>query len=380
MARRTSKQRGTLEEKDGRLTLRYSIREAGRWKERREALPRGISRDEAEQLRIERMTQVNAQNSGVLANPTMSLKKFVETLWADYLTRRNVKASTVYSYDSMLRRHVLPQLGSMPVGAITPIHITLTMNGAAERSPKHRLNLYAMLKVMFEVAREYDLIRQSPVRLKLHRPIIKRQKRAVYTPDQLPALARSIPPEYRLLVLTLGTLGLRLGEALGFWWEDFDGTALTVSHSQWRQQRQDSPKTDESVKRIVLPPVIAELLKTARSEARWSGATDYIFCRQDTGAPLDQDHLRRVVLYPSLKAAGIERVKGQAFHALRHAAGSILYEMTRDIEAVKDFLRHSRINTTSDIYVHTSNEVRAEGPAMVAQAFFRNVHEVEGVQ
>jgi hypothetical protein len=160
MARRKSNQRGSIEEKDGRLTLRYSIRESGPWRERRESLPRGISRDEAVQIRKERIEQINAQNSGVLANPTMSFKKFVGTLWLDY-TERNVKASTVYSYDSMLREHVLPQLGSFPVGAITPLDISIIMRGASTLAPKSRLNLYSMLRVMFEVAREYDLTRQS---------------------------------------------------------------------------------------------------------------------------------------------------------------------------------------------------------------------------
>jgi len=58
----------------------------------------------------------------------------------------------------------------------------------------------------------------------------------------------------------------------------------------------------------------------------------------------------------------------------------MLYEKTRDIEAVKSLLRHSKIDTTFDIYVHTSNEVRAEGPAVISEAFFRGVLEVDTVQ
>ena len=45
---------------------------------------------------------------------------------------------------------------------------------------------------------------------------------------------------------------------------------------------------------------------------------------------------------------------------LGHSAGTILYEMTRDLELVKRFLRHTRIGTTSDIYVHPSETVAIE--------------------
>lgn len=59
------------------------------------------------------------------------------------------------------------------------------------------------------------------------------------------------------------------------------------------------------------------------------------------------------MLYPVLHVAGINRkARENVFHAFRHATGSILYEITRDIELVKRFLRHSRISTTSEIYVH----------------------------
>jgi integrase len=34
------------------------------------------------------------------------------------------------------------------------------------------------------------------------------------------------------------------------------------------------------------------------------------------------------------------------FHAFRHAAGSLLYEITHDLQMAKEFLRHTRISTT----------------------------------
>ena len=91
------------------------------------------------------------------------------------------------------------------------------------------------------------------------------------------------------------------------------------------------------------------------------------------------DGSREQVLYPVLEAAGIKRkARENGFHAFRHAAGSILYEITRDIELVKRFLRHCRISTTSDIYVHPLG-LTNEATAAMANVFLA-VEEAKGVQ
>ena len=66
-------------------------------------------------------------------------------------------------------------------------------------------------------------------------------------------------------------------------------------------------------------------------------------------------------------------------HALRHSAGTILYEMTRDLELVKRFPRHSRIGTTSDIYVHPSDAMAVEAVDAMVNVYFK-VEEIDGVQ
>jgi hypothetical protein len=58
--------------------------------------------------------------------------------------------------------------------------------------------------------------------------------------------------------------------------------------------------------------------------------------------------------------------------------GSIVFEIKRDIELVKRFLRHNRIGTTSGIYVHPlglTNEATKATPNV-----FLAIEEVKGVQ
>jgi hypothetical protein len=65
-----------------------------------------------------------------------------------------------------------------------------------------------MLKIMFDVARDYDLITASPVRAKLHRPVHERTEKRSFTPEQLRALTQRVTENYRLMFFTAGVLGL----------------------------------------------------------------------------------------------------------------------------------------------------------------------------
>lgn len=382
MARKRSTQRGRIELKGDRWTLRYAVRDGERadgWSERREFLPVGITEREAERIRAERMQTINRLNNSLLVQPVMTLQHFVETLWVDYLKQRNVKPSTIYSYDSMLKNLVLPNFGQKTVDQITPVRLTQLFKAAREKkySSKYLLNLYSLLKILFEVAREFDLIAASPIRPKLHRPVHERAEKGSYTPEQLRALSQHVPPEHKLLIFTAGVLGLRLGELLALRWIDLDGQIIEIRHSIWRGILQP-PKTKASEARIALPSILVDLLTGHRESTEWRGQEDFIFCRSD-GRPLDPDYLREQILYPVLQAAGIRRkARENGFHAFRHAAGSILYEITRDIEMVKRFLRHSRISTTSDIYVHPLG-LTSEATEAMANVFLA-VEEAKGVQ
>ncbi len=87
-----------------------------------------------------------------------------------------------------------------------------------------------------------------------------------------------------------------------------------------------------------------------RADCRTSD--DLIFCRPD-GTPCDPNYLRKFVLYPALKAAGIPRGKGtHGFHLFRHTVASIIHERTGSLKNAQAFLGHSQLSTTANIYVH----------------------------
>jgi integrase len=83
--------------------------------------------------------------------------------------------------------------------------------------------------------------------------------------------------------------------------------------------------------------------------------------------------MRKHVLYPATDDAGIERVsRAYGFHVFRHSAGSIVHAITRDLKMAQSLLRHSRIDTTADIYVHVDEAVAEEATEALAKAIILN--------
>ena len=70
-------------------------------------------------------------------------------------------------------------------------------------------------------------------------------------------------------------------------------------------------------------------------------------------------HIRRDILGSALERTGIERKKGQhGFHLFRHTSGSMIYEETGDLKLGQEFLRHSTVRMTGDVYTHTDGAAR----------------------
>lgn len=379
MARRNSFQTGSCKPKtwkngDKGHTIRYWVRDLSSetgWSYKRENL-RGVSEKQARKILSERLNEVNALNNNPRQQaPSMMFADFASGLWRHYLGNKRIKSSTRCSYDSMLKKHLIPAFGAMQLGQITTVDVTKFFNKAQEKiASKYVLNLYALLNTMFDVAVQHDLIETSPVRRKLHRPEHEPKEKPVLSAEQVNKVIEAVADEYKPLFVVTAVTGMRIGEILALRWQDVDLNAkkLTVRHSLWRGQL-GTPKTKASAKTRNLSDLLVTAFRVQKLNSDFTQPDDFVFARRD-GSPYDRDWVRESVLYPALDAAEIERKPRQhGFHLFRHTCGSILYALTGDIRLAKDALAHSRISTTSDIYVHTD-----EVPATVAELVGREIN------
>lgn len=379
---RNSFQRGSVRLKKRRnaepvWVLRYRVRDPNSrsgWKEKTEMVPECRTKKEALNALNERLLSINQSNNRKRpAVPTFT--SFASGLWQAYINNKRLKPSTLYSYKSMLDNIVLPQFGSRRLDEIRPEDLTQFFAGLEKKakSMKTLLNLYSMLSVMFDIAVEYDLIETSPVRRKLHRPHYSRTEKPALSAEAIRQIIESIPEKHQALFVCVALTGMRLGELLALRWInlDFASRQLTITHSLWRGQLV-SPKTKASERTIHMPTVLIDMLLAHRQKSAWVRLDDYVFCTE-SGAALDPDNLRHRALYPALEAVGIARqARTHGFHLFRHSAGSIVHALTRDLKAAQELLGHSRISTTSDIYVHLDKSVAEEATEALAKAIIPN--------
>ena len=101
-----------------------------------------------------------------------------------------------------------------------------------------------------------------------------------------------------------------------------------------------------------------------------TGPEDYVFSKRD-GTPFHPDLLCRGVLYPVLDRLGISRGSGASgFHAFRHSVASFINAQTGNLKLAQKLLGHSTIDTTAEVYTHTSVEEQREAALAVERAIY----------
>lgn len=377
MKTRLSYQRGWIEErrlKDGETVyvLRWYVRDAtakNGWRKTSETLRDCASMKAAKKMLDDQVKETNRVNEGTAPVP-MTFAEFATGVWLEYLENKAVRESTRYSYDAMLRHHLLPEFAQLRLAEITPLNIS---NFFAKLRPNklsahYQLNIYAMLRTMFEVALEHDLVSASPVRKKLHRPKLLHQEKPTLSVEEIGKILEQIPEEWKPLFLLDMVTGLRAGELLGLQWKNIDwmGQKLHVTHALWRGKLY-GPKTEASRRVIHLPEVILETLRLHRQRSRFTDPDDFVFCKAE-GSACDPNDLRDKVLYPAMDRANIKRLpRSHGFHLFRHTAGSLVHAETQDLKLAQEMLGHARLSTTADIYLHSGEKGAKQATELLAK-------------
>jgi integrase len=349
--------------------IRYRVRSTdGKWRHKAETVnsPR---RKDAERILAERLREVNR---GLKLPVEISFEDFAANHWETYVTQ-HLKPSTRASHRSNVKRHLLPSFGKLRLSAISALQIMefLREKSATGLKPKSLLNLYVLLQKMLNLAVALELLNSNPIR-RVPKPRVERVEKPSLSPTQVKDIADNMPSNLRALVVLLYLTGLRIGEALALKWSDvdFEHSKLYVRRSVWRRKEQ-APKSRRSLRAKHLLDGLKQVLRRHRELCISSQPEDYVFAN-GAGRYYDPDDLRRRVLYPAMKKAGIERAvaRGYGFHLFRHSAGSQMHEVTGDLKQTQSFLGHSGIGITGDVYVHLQPDSEIESMKKLEEGFF----------
>lgn len=154
---------------------------------------------------------------------------------------------------------------------------------------------------------------------------------------------------YELVFITL-FYGLRRSEVVGLKWSaiDFEANELRIEHTIVKSrtiEAKDTTKTDGSKATFELSEQTKKLLYDLYLKRPPN--SKYVFC-WDNGKEYRPDYVTRAFVKHLKKS----NLKPMRFHDLRHSTASLLFDRGMSIEDVKQWLRHSDIETTSNIYLH----------------------------
>lgn len=195
------------------------------------------------------------------------------------------------------------------------------------------------------------------------------------------AAAKGLDLDY-LIFLTLSYTGMRAGELVALKWKDIDFDEQTISITKTYYNPTNNtleyqlvpPKTRKSKRAIVVDEeVIAALKKhmlVQKKVQEYYGETylneGFIFAKKEKqpGYPIFiktvENRMARL-----LKLSGLN--PDLTPHSLRHTHTSLLAEAKVGLEEIMDRLGHCDDETTKNVYLHVTKEMKKEASQKFAQ-------------
>ncbi len=284
---------------------------------------------------------------GSYIDPTRS--RVTVKVWADQWLAGQVqlKESTRVRYESLLRSHVLPQWGDVPLAkvghaAIASWVASLSVGGMSGSSVRQAHRVFSLLLAL--AVRDGRITRNPAEGVRL--PRVQKSEKRFLTHEQVAALADAAG-EYRLVVLILSYCGLRYGElaALRVGRVDLMRRRLDVAESVTEVGGRlvaGTPKTHQQ--RSV--PVPRSLVEDLALQMVGKSPDEYVFTSPD-GAVLRLMNFRRRCFDRAAVAAGLG---GLTPHELRHTAASLAVSAGANVKSVQRMLGHASAAMTLDVY------------------------------
>lgn len=283
--------------------------------------------------------------SGQWIDPRLS-KVTVAELGDAWIKRQtHLKPSTLRGQQIAWNKHVQPVWGATPIGKVRYTDIQTWVAGQTQSATVIIRNYGVLSAVLEDAVRDRIILANPAAGVKLPRKVHKPKR--YLTAEQLHALARAAGT-HGTLVLTLGYLGLRWGEAAGLRVKDFnplhkrltiESNAVTVGGVV----EVGTPKTHRA-RSIAVPASLSELLI---EQCAGRGPEDLVF-------PGPKGHMRTV------NANGVRSWWKTAAkkigepdltpHELRHTAASIAISAGANVKAIQRMLGHASASVTLDIY------------------------------
>ena len=329
-----------------------------------------------------------AARAGTLIDPSRETVGAYLRRWLETASRPKVRPSTFARYEDLVRVHIMPALGGVPMSKLHPQQVQALYSEMekAGQSGRSREQAHAVLHKALKQALKWGLVVRNVCEA-VERPRPGRREMQTWTVEEARTfLSAAGGDRFRAAYVLALTTGMREGELLGLQWPDvdLDTGALSVRRTVQDVRGQiivGEPKSAKSRRRIDLPAIAVAALRQHRKMLLAMGlaASAWVFPntirpsstqpREDAG-PTNADGpalarrpqagptrpsklvsafkaLRNSVVLPDGRPLPLIR-----FHDLRHTSATLQLLQGIHPKIVQERLGHSTITLTLDTYSH----------------------------
>ncbi len=279
---------------------------------------------------------------------------------------RIVKANTFESYASYAKKHILPQLGNVPVTRISYRILQEFCDKLLEtHSVKSVRRYFVVVKGALDEAMRDGVLTRNPAEL-VEFPTAEKYKGESLTLEELRILYRGIINKGEPLlscILLASCYGLRRSEVLGLRWQDIDfekrdiHICNTVVHANGELLESNTTKTNKSDRHLAMIKFTIPILEELRQKQKAAHLkTDKVVCFPD-GRRVRPDYISKA--FPKLlESCGLSHYR---FHDLRRTVATLLTSSGEvSLKQVQEFMGHADISTTMNIYTDVQDTDRVK--------------------
>lgn len=295
---------------------------------------------------------------------------------------RPKSVNTIPIIEHYVRDYLLPRWGGEIAEDIKPLDLQRWLKSLHTEKGLAWTTISKIRGIMlriYKVGVLHELVAKNPVQHVQTRSK-SNYKAIVITPQQTLAIIKSLPfILHSTLVLTCAATALRASEILSLRWADvlWNESRIRVS-KRWAKGEDGETKTEASDGYVPLHPLLSRCLLHWREQTPYAKETDFVFpsLKAKGKLPLYASTFVADYLRPAAIAAGVQIEKSQRFglHNLRHSLSNWLVNKAKvEPKTVQGILRHSKIQTTLDLYTQEdADEARAAQGAFLTAVGFKS--------
>lgn len=302
---------------------------------------------------------------------------YTDITFSDYIrywleqVERKVDEITLQGYKILAERHILPYFDDNEVALkdvdwrilqeyIDTKHQHGRIDGNGGLSPRSLKLHKNILNQALNMAVKYNHILNNPCQF-VTLPQITPYESKFYTSEQVRKLFEAVSndPMYPIIKIT-AIYGLRRSELLGLQWRsiDFESKTMIIRHTVAKVKNvvaKDKTKNISSHRIFPLTDETTAIFRQVKEQDTLNQQlfgsdyieNDYVF-KWPNGKPYSPDYITRR-FSDLLKIHNLPHIR---FHELRHSCASILLSMGWSLKDIQDWLGHSDIKMTANIYSH----------------------------